>query len=831
MMKFGGNRPVLRIAYLLAGVSAAALIQTSPVLAQGSAQESAQAQLSAPSVAQAERAYTFDIPAKPLPQAIADFSAVTGIQVLYTERATFEHTAPALRGRFSADQALQQLLAGSGLASRFTAANAVTIERLSGDVTTVPAATATAQRETAWGPVDGFVATRSASGTKTDTPLIETPQSISVVTADQMRAQGVQSVSQALRYTPGVMTETYGAASQFDYFTQVRGFQSDFYIDGMRTPYANTGWSSTVFEPYGVERMEIVKGPASGLYGQSGPGGLINMTTKRPSDRSIREVQAQTGSFNRLQGAFDVGDRIDENGQFLFRVTGLARDSDTQVDFIENNRFFIAPALSWKPNADTSFTILSNYQKEWGGKTGFNYAPTSGTLRDNPNGRLPFERYYGEPGFDTLDRDQISGGYLLEHRFNEWLQARQSLRYTRTEVFLRALNRSGALLADNRTLPRRAFAIDSQSDALTLDNQMQFDVTTGPLTHTALAGIDVRREDNSYHVGRGATTYNLDVYNPVYGVSIADPGAHGFQETDTDLQQYGAYLQDQIKYGPWIATLGGRTDYAESTTNNGATFATGGVASVVHQDDRVFTGRAGLSYQFDNGIAPYVSYATSFQPAPGAAFGGEAFKPITGEQYEAGIKYQPLGSNSMFTAAVFDLTQQNRLTTDPNNTGFQVQYGEVNVKGIELEARAELTENFSLISSYTYLSHEVTKSSVPDDIGKFVAQTPEHQASLWGDYTIHSGEFAGLGFGVGARYVGSTYDTANSLQTPGYDLYDARISYDLGELSDEFAGAKFQINANNLFDTYYLTQCTGGFQDGCNLGFRRTILATLNYDW
>jgi iron complex outermembrane receptor protein len=780
-------------------------------------------------LAQAGGTFNFNIAAKPLPQALTEFGAVTGLRVLYTGDQPYGVSAQPVSGSLSAEDALTRLLVGTGFVHRFTNATTVTLEKQTAGVLTIAPASVERTREVPWGPVDGYVATRSASGTKTNAPIIEVPQSISVVTADQMRDQGVTTVSQALRYTPGVMTETYGAASQFDYFTQVRGFLSDFYIDGMRTPYANTGWASTVLEPYGLERMEIVKGPSSTLYGQAGPGGLVNMTTKRPSDEAVREVEAQTGSFQRVQGAFDVGGKADDSGQFLFRLTGLARDANTQVDYIENNRAFIAPAFTWKPTTDTSFTILSSYQTEWGGKTGFNYVPTSGTLRDNPNGRIPFDRYLGEPGFDTLERDQISGGYLFEHRFDDWLAARQNLRFTRTEMYLRALNRSGELAADNRTLSFRAFGIDSQSDALTVDNQVELNFNTGAVGHQALVGVDLRAEDNSYHVGRGATTYTLDVFAPAYGQTIADPGARGFQDTDTDLQQYGAYLQDQIKWESWILTLGGRADYAESATTNGASFATSNRASITHQHDVATTGRIGLSYQFDSGVAPYASYGTSFQPAPGAAFGGAAFKPITGEQYELGIKYQPPGSNSMITAAAFDLTQQNRLTTDPVNTGFQVQYGEVNVKGIELEAKVEVTEELNVISSYTMLDHNVTASASPSEIGRHVAQTPRHQASLWGDYTFQHGDFAGLGFGGGVRYVGSTYDVANTTQVPGYDLYDARISYDLGKLSPEMAGAKLQLNANNLFDTYYVTQCTTN--NGCNLGFRRTILATLTYDW
>jgi len=684
--------------------------------------------------------------------------------------------------------------------------------------------------ERALGPVDGYVATRSATASKTDTPILELPQTVNVVTADQIRAQGAQSVSEALRYTAGVRGESYGAASQFDSFTQIRGFKADLFLDGMRLPdgAATADWTTSVIEPYGLERIEVLKGPSSVLYGQSGPGGLINMISKRPTATPLREIELQTGSFGRLQGAFDFSGPVDPQGTFLYRLTGLARKAETQTDFIEDNRLFIAPAFTWRPTADTALTVMGQYLRERDGKTSFNYLPTSGTLYPNPvNGRLPWNRYAGEPGFDRFDRDQGSIGYAFEHRFNDSLSFSQNLRYTQNDVYLRALNRNGELLPDNRTLNRAAFRIDAASRAFTLDNRLEAKFGTGPLSHTALLGLDYRNETSQYNVGRGPAP-SIQIFNPVYGARVADPGIN-FQRKDAELRQLGFYAQDQIKFDRWIATVSGRYDIAEIETRT-QTLTTNTLARS-SANDRALSGRAGLSYVFDNGIAPYVSVSSSFQPTPETDFFGNGFKPLTARQYEAGIKYAPTFMNASLTAAVFDIRQQNALTADPDpaHPFARVQLGEVAVRGFDIEARAQLTDGLGLIASYAFLDHEVTKSTVPADIGNRLPSTPVHQASLWADYAFQGGAFAGLSLGGGVRFVGSTYDTNNTVRIPSYTLVDASVNYDLGRLMPVLKGAKLGVVAKNLFDRYYVAQC--GNVPGCTLGSRRSVLASLSYRW
>jgi iron complex outermembrane recepter protein len=674
----------------------------------------------------------------------------------------------------------------------------------------------------------GYIPSNATSGTKTDTPILETPQAINVVTSDQFRAQGAQTVGQALRYTPGVSAETYGASSPFDIYTQIRGFRGDYYLDGLRLPNGGQdGTSSAVVDPYGLQQIEVLKGPSSALYGQSAPGGLVNMVSKRPTDRLLHEIELQGGSFDRFQGAFDLGGPVDKNGRLLYRLTGVANSSGTQVDFVKNERTYIAPAITWRPDGDTSFTVLAHHQEDHGNWPYFNYFPAEGTLLPNPNGRIPSNRYLGEPNYDRLDREQSSAGYLFEHRFDNNVTIRQNLRYDMVDFDTHGVVTGRyPINSDMQTVDRDAIHINNTARSFAVDNQAQFEFATGPLLHKTVLGVDYRHETSDYRFDAGAGPVPpINVYDPVYGQPFTLPD-FTITNTNSTLSQLGVYAQDQIKLGRWGLTLSGRHDDADTSVRDRLALTT------TPQQDHAFTGRAGLNYVFDSGVAPYVSYSTSFQPAnatPPVDAEGQTFKPTTGQQYEAGVKYRPPGSNSLFTAAVFDLTQQDVLTADPNNLGFSVQIGEVRVQGLELEAKTEIWRGFNLIGSYTYLNPRVTKSSDPTQVGLYMAVTPTQQAALWADYQVQSGPLAGFGVGGGVRYRGHTYDITNALKTPDYALFDASVSYDLGQLQTAWLGTRVSLKATDLFDKYYVSACDGASM--CTLGFRRTILATLTARW
>lgn len=681
----------------------------------------------------------------------------------------------------------------------------------------------------AWGPVGGYAASATQTGAKTDTPILEIPQTVNVIPAEQIKAQAATSVSKALRYSAGVFTEQYGAASRFDAYTLVRGFPADFFLDGLALPdtTASNGFAGSVVEPYGLERIEVLKGPSSALYGQSGPGGIINLVSKRPSDEPLREVEFQTGSFDRMQGAFDLSGPVDAEGEFLYRLTGLARSADTQVDFIEDDRLFVAPAFTWQPSEDTSLTLLAQHAREKGAKTSFNYLPTDGTLREVPGyGKLPFSRYSGEPGFDRLEREQSSVGYVFDHRIDETFSLHQSVRFTRNDLYLRALNRSGELIIDPDPtvaprLNRRAFRIDSSAHALAIDNRLQAQFETSSLSHDLIVGADYRNDKSQYDTGAGAAA-PIAIFDPVYGVAITDPGIN-FQKKDARIRQFGIYAQDQIALDNWIATLSARYDWSSIDTEI-ETVSTSARAATSTRD-QAFSGRAGLGYLFETGFAPYVSYSTSFKPTAETGVDGAAFDPLVGRQLEAGVKYQPPGLDALFTAALFDIRQTNTPTADSSTPLFRRQVGVVRVRGFELEARGNVIDQLKLIASYAHLDNRVLESSVSADIGNRLASTPTDQASLWADYGFDEGPLEGLTLGAGVRYVGSTFNGANTVKIPSYALLDAALTYDFGALRDGVSGPQLQVNASNLLDRYYVTQC--GNVPGCTLGSRRTVTATM----
>lgn len=680
------------------------------------------------------------------------------------------------------------------------------------------------QGERANGPVNGYVARRSASATKTDTPLIETPQSVTVVTRDQMDDQGVQSVSQALRYSASVLGETRLSTGRYD-SVFIRGFGgagsgAGFVnnLDGLRLLRGYNFLVPTI-EPWGLERVEVLRGPASVVFGQVKPGGLINMISKRPRDVAHGEVQLQVGSFERRQLAFDFGGPVTPDKTVLYRIVGLGRAADTQVDFTKEERLYIAPSVTFQPNAATSLTVLASFQRD--PETGFyGFMPSVGTVLPNRNGRIRSNLFPGEPSYEGYSRNHLTAGYAFEHRFNDVFSFRQNVRYSDLESRNRTVA-VASLGADQRTATRRVTASNEKATTFGIDNQLQADFRTGPLTHRVLFGVDGYWSDSTAFTGAGGTVQPLNLFNPVYGrLPFAVPGVPGVKN---ESQHYGIYLQDEIKIDRLSIVLGGRFDHAMSRTRN----LTNG--ALTKQDDFANTGRVALMYNFDNGFAPYASYSTSFDPQTGATFAQTPFKPTEGEQYEVGFKYQPPGSNAFLQAALYELTQTNVPTADPRNPGFQIQTGEVRARGVEVEARATVFDNLDLVAAYAYTDAEVTKSTGAD-FGKRPTVVPRHMASLWAHYTFKTGLFSGLGLGAGVRYVGKgAGDAGNTFFTDDYALVDAAISYDLGAANAAMKGWKVQVNAQNLFDKEYVAGCYGTVQ--CSFGLRRTVLATLSYRW
>ncbi len=669
--------------------------------------------------------------------------------------------------------------------------------------------------ERAAGPVNGYVATRSGTGTKTDTPLIETPQSVSVVTADQISTQGAQTLGATLRYSAGIGGEVNGGSDIRNGVIQVRGIDIGYqglFRDGLRLP--STRYVSFLpLSPYGAERIEVLKGPASVLFGQGSVGGILNYVSKLPTARQFGEMSISGGSFDRYQGEFDVGGPATKDGSVLWRLTGLVRDGNTQVDFTKDNQVFIAPAVTFR-NEDTSLTLLANYQQDRTG-WGLQFLPALGTVFPNAGRTIPVTRFVGEPGFNNYDTEQAAVGYRLSHNLSETLTFRQNL----SHAWLKNTERSfyGTGYANEATGELNRFGDDARSTigSFAVDNQLQARFDTGLIRHTTLFGIDYRSTVFTDTAASLLPANTLNVFAPVYTNSYTPLGQ--YDDSRTNQSQVGLYAQDQMKLGRLSVVLGGRQDFATTdvTNYNAGNFVT--------RDDKAFTGRAAAIYNFDSGIAPYVSYSESFLPVLDRNADGQLLAPETGKAYEAGVKYQPVGINALLTLAAFDITRGNVVrfqTVPPFNAR---QTGEIKSRGFDAELIASPLPGLNVRGGYAYVDSVVTIDPDGGFAGNVPSTVPKNRFSLWGDYTLQTGQFAGVQFGGGVRYVGSTFgDDANSFKVPDATVADALLAYTRG-------GYRFALNVTNLFDKNYVAACYT--TTGCFYAEGRKAIAKLTYRW
>lgn len=681
------------------------------------------------------------------------------------------------------------------------------------DTITVVGGSNSAQQESAWGPVGTYVAKSSATGTKTDTPIEKNPQSVSVVTREEMDMRQPDTVKSALAYAPGVFASR-GSSTTYDAMA-IRGFpatNTTQYLDGLRLLGDN--YSEASIDPYFLERAELLRGPVSVLYGKSNPGGLVSMVSKRPTTEPLREIQFKMGTDNLFQTGFDFSDALDDQGIYSYRLTGLAKDSDTQQNMSKEKRYAIAPSFSWRPDDKTNFTLLANIQND--PYTGYyGWLPKQGTLIPLPDGsKLPTDFNEGEAS-NYMARKQRMIGYSFEHAFNDTWAVRQNLRYMQVDTDMKSIYGFG--LSSPTTINRAYVQSKEHLNNFAVDTQAQAKVKTGDIDHTLLFGVDYSRMRNDINSDYGSTD-GLSMTRPQYGndvVNINFPYKYLNRQ-----EQTGLYVQEQGEWNQWLLTLGGRYDWAKTSANNRVLGYTN------ERSDGQFTWRGGLNYLFDNGVTPYFSYSESFEPTLDTSINGQTFKPSIGKQYEAGVKYVPKDRPIVLTGALYQLTKNNNLTPDPDNAQFSVQSGEIRSRGVELEAKAALNANVNLIASYTYTDAKYTKDNTYQ--GKPTVEVPKHMASLWADYTFHETAVSGLTLGSGVRYVGSSssFNSDNTtFKVPDYTLVDATIKYDLARFG--LPGSSVGVNINNLFDKTYVSSCYRDY--ACYWGAERQVVATATF--
>jgi len=670
------------------------------------------------------------------------------------------------------------------------------------------------------GATDGYAAKEGIAATKTATPLVEVPQSISTVTRQQLEDRKPQSLNESLGYVPGVRVNMSGFDPRFDNF-YIRGFDATYtgvFRDGLRQMTSSFGQFRT--EPYGLDSISILRGPVSSLYGGSNAGGIVDMYTKRPTETPFREVEFIAGNHDRFQGNFDFSGPIAPGSDVLYRMTGIVRDSNTEALGVPDDRLYLAPAVTFKIDPDTKITILGEYMDA---QTGGNMA----WYNDYSSGHAQrTDIWSGDPNFNAFDQTQERIGYEIEHRVNGILTVRQKARYSHLSAVGEYIDVLEEISPDVFT--RNNGVIYSKVDSFVIDNQAEARFTAGPFKHVVLAGIDGAFVSSWEGSGYGDPIEDGGIVPPLvnynYGQQhIPTPPI----STVTAQKQFmvGAYLQDQIKLDKWSLTLGGRRDWVDTSTNTDG--------DVEKQQDGAWTGRAGLSYLFDSGIAPYISYGTGFVPNAGTDLStGKPLDPTTSESKEVGLKYFIPGMNASITSALFDIQQTKGVifrNVDVNGVEEYgaVQAGVLRSRGFELEGQASLDNGLSLLFAYSYIDMRIEDNEAGTE-GNVQSSVPFNTLSFWGDYTMQSGRAAGLGFGLGVRYIGSSFgNDENTFKNSGHTLFDLAAHYDLGKLDPKFTGARLQMNVNNLFDT---RDDVCSF-DYCYLDQGRTILGSLRYRW
>ncbi|WP_436040131.1 TonB-dependent siderophore receptor [Brucella pseudogrignonensis] len=668
-------------------------------------------------------------------------------------------------------------------------------------------------------PVKGYISDYSRAATKSDMALREVPQSVSVVTRDNMNDRAVQSVSEAMLYSANVNAQRYGADVRSDYFT-VRGFPADLYLDGLRIPQIASqsgGYSGFVVEPYSLESVEILRGPSSALFGQSNVGGIVNMVSKQSQAEAAHEVYLRAGSFGRKELGFDTTGSINNDPRLTYRLNGMFRDSDTSYDFGKNNRFAINPSIAWRPDAETSLIVSGGYLKDDMGQAGV-IIPAYGSVLPSPSGQSIARDFSdGDPRNAVYKKEIGYVGYAFEHRFNDTFTLRQNFRYSHMKTDYRNLF-TGVLPSsgwNGYTIPRTNYLAQPELDAIAFDTQLESRFETGPLSHTLLFGVDQQwqRLDNYTASASGPSQ---DLFNPTFDKSITrlSPTTRLLQKQ----YQTGIYVQDQIEAGNLRVTLGGRKDFARIDSEQ-TTLSTGRSVDYDQNPDK-FTGRVGVAYIFDSGFVPYALYSTSFLPT--LTLADTPLKPTTGTLKEVGLKYAPEGEDYSLTLSAFEAEQQNVVN---RISGIYYQTDEVRVRGVELEATARLWDRLNLTGGLSFQDPEVSESQNPAQIGKLPYTVPKNQQSLFVSYDmpLPNSIDGTLIVGGGVRRIGKTAgDTLNTFYVPSYTLLDAFLRYDLGNY-------RLQVNAYNLGDKKYVAGCNSTSQ--CYFGQGRSVVATTSVRW
>lgn len=624
-----------------------------------------------------------------------------------------------------------------------------------------------------------LAARRAASTTKSGANLLETPQSITVITRGLLDAQQSTTLAEALRTVAGVTPGQFGRRGFDDFIIRGMRASESTFVDGLRTAQS----VQIPEETFGVEQLDVLKGPASLLFGNVQPGGMVNSISKRPRAHAISEAGITVGSNGYRQATVDFGRPLDATGKAAFRVNALALDSDDPTDFVFFKTRWLAPSLTLDLGSDTDLTLLASYhQREWLRQQGL---PPRGTVLANPNGPIPRGRFIGDPAMGSYDVQRKRIGYALAHRFNDRWSLHQNFRWEDyggigPGVF------NGALAANGLTLNRTASRRDFDGEVAALDTYMSGKLAALGMAHHLTLGLDASTQRERFATTT-CTLPALNLFNPEYGVKITCP-ATAQANTTSRLPMKGLYARDRMVLADGLdLTLGLRHDRATTANTNNRT----GVED--RQKDSATTGSAGVSYRLAPGMAAYASYANSFLPTSGVDFFGNRFEPELGRQSEVGLKYSPDGGRVTAVLAVYDLRRRNVTTPDTEHNGFSVQTGEERSRGLEGELTLNLRNGWTLRGAAAYIDSELARDNRPALVGRPLNNVPRRSATVWANYLIADGALAGLGLGAGVRHESSKRGYSFDYAVPAYTVADLALNY-TGN------GYRVSLNVKNVFD-------------------------------
>jgi iron complex outermembrane recepter protein len=666
----------------------------------------------------------------------------------------------------------------------------------------------------------GYLVPNASTATGTNTPILETPASVQVVPQEVIRDRQATQVREALTSVSGVTYNGDGGSRGGEQYI-IRGFTGASVLrDGFQR--SDTGGE---FPPSTdvatIERIEVLKGPASILYGAIEPGGLINIVSKQPLATPFREVELQVGSRNLFRPRFDVSGPLTPDGKVLYRVNGVYETSNSVRALTEKNqKFVLAPTIAWKVGDNTDLSISAEYID---GKRPADFGiPAIG----NKVANVPIDRIITEPS-DSVTNRSLNVGYNVEHRFNPNWKIKNAFRYSSSQYDYGVIALPIAFNDTTNTVTRIFAAQDSRLDDYVLQTSLTGEFTTGAVKHTLLTGFDYARK-NGQVTNRTGTPSSLDLFNPVYGVTKpSESSLTPFTDNTARTDIYGVYLQDQVGITKDVKLLAGIRYDALTQNNIDLLVAANDPFREAKVQTSAVTPRIGLLYQVTPAVSVYGSYSQSFAPNTNTlrTTTGQLLDPQRGRGYEFGVKSELLDGKLLATLAYFDITKQNVAVDDPNDPFASLASGEQKSRGIELDVSGQLAPGWKLIASYANTKGEVTANSDPTQIGNKLYGLPENTFSLWSTYEFQQGGLKGLGFGAGLNYVSERQgDLANTFTADSYLTVNAAIFYK----RDDW---RFGLGFKNIGDVKYVENVGNRRSSANQYGDPFTVQANVSWQF